>query len=175
MHRDTIAIFVFNRRRNEWAHRWFFQPANTPQRFFHLPPFQGQLVFVIDMLVNAPAATSEVGTTRLDPMRRSRNNAFQFRFEKFFAFARDACRNGFSIDDVRHKYGLAVRARDPFPAEGDIGDLKLHSSSTSTSSSLSSIYKQDRRDTRKRVIAHLEPHTKSVISSVNRGIPQCYR
>src|SRR5207249_2124280 len=51
------------------------------------------------------------------------------------------------IDDVRHKYGLAVRTRDPFPAEGDIGDLKLHSASTSCS--LSSIYKQDRREKRK--------------------------
>src|SRR5437016_4763046 len=147
MHRDTIAIFVFDRRRNEWAHRRLFQPANPPQCFFHLPPFQGQLMFVIDVLVNAPAATSEVRTARLDPMRRSGNNAFQFRFEKFLAFARDVCRNDFSIDDVRHKYGLAVCTRDPFPAEGDIGDLKLHS--TSTSCSLSSIYKQDRGDKRK--------------------------
>src|SRR5439155_19237538 len=82
----------------------------------------------MDVWVNAPAATSEVRTARLDPMGRGRNNAFQFRFEKFFVFAGDACRNGFSIDDVRHKHGLAIRARDSFPAEGDIGDLKLHSS-----------------------------------------------
>src|SRR5207253_6566493 len=106
-----------------------------------------QLVFVIEVWVNAPAATSEVRTARLDPMGRGRNNAFQFRFEKFFVFAGDACRNGFSIDDVRHKHGLAIGARDSFPAEGDIGDLKLHSSSTF--SSVSSIYKQDRREKRK--------------------------
>src|SRR5437764_13048543 len=90
------------------------------------------------MLVNASAATSEVRTTRLDPMGRSRDNVFQVRLEKFFVFAGDTCRNGFFIDDIRHKHGLALRARDPFPAEGDIGDLKLHSSSTS--SSVSSIY-----------------------------------
>src|SRR4029078_4712644 len=34
----------------------------------------------------------------------------------------------FSIDDIRHKHGLTIRARDAFPAKGDIGDLKLHSS-----------------------------------------------
>src|SRR5205807_9776844 len=118
MYRDPIEIFVFDRRRNEGTHRRLFQPANPPQGFFYLPPFQGQLVFVIDVLVNAAAATSEVGTTRLDPMRRSRNNAFQFRFEEFFVFARDACRNGFSIDDVARKRGLASWSRDPFPAEG---------------------------------------------------------
>src|SRR5207253_7572476 len=68
--------------------------------------------------------------------------------EKFFVFARDVCRDCFSIDDVRHKHGLAILARDAFPAKGDIGDLKLHSSSTS--SSLSSIYKEDRREKTKR-------------------------
>ena len=146
MHRDAIAIFVFDGRRNEWAHRRLFQPANPPQRFFYLPPFQGQLMFVIDVLVNAPTATSEVRTPRLDPMGRSGNNAFQFRFEKFFVFARAVSRNCFPIDDVRHEHGLAIRARDPFPAKGDIGDLKLHSSSTS----ISSIYKQVRREKTKR-------------------------
>src|SRR5438270_895148 len=79
------------------------------------------------------AATSEVRTARLDPMGRSGNNAFQFRFEKFFVFARDVCRNCFSIDDIWHKQGLTIRARDAFPAKGDIGDLKLHSSSISSS------------------------------------------
>jgi hypothetical protein len=68
-------------------------------------------------------------------MGRSDNNAFQFRIQKFFVFARDACRNCFSIDDVRHKDGLAIRARDAFPAEGDIDDLKLHSCSISSSAS----------------------------------------
>src|SRR6476646_985803 len=128
MHRDAIAIFVFDRRRNEWAYRRLLQPSDSPQGLFHLPPFQGQLMFVIDVLINAAAATSEVWATRLDPMGRSGNNAFQFRLEKFLVFARDVCRNGFSIDDIRHKHGLTIRARDAFPAEGDIGDLELHSS-----------------------------------------------
>jgi hypothetical protein len=61
-------------------------------------------------------------------MGRSRKNAFQFRFAEFFVFARDVRRNCFSIDDIRHKHGLTIRARDAFPAKGDIGDLKLHSS-----------------------------------------------
>src|SRR5437588_735075 len=80
IHRDAIAIFVFDRRRNEWAHRQLVQPSNSPQGLFHLPPFQGQLMFVIDVLVNAAATTSEVRATRLDPMGRSGNNVFQFRF-----------------------------------------------------------------------------------------------
>jgi hypothetical protein len=86
------------------------------------------LMFVIDVLINAAAATSEVWATRLDPMGRSANNLFQSRFEKFFVFPRDVCRNCFSIDDIRHKHGLAIRARDAFPTKGDIGNLKLHSS-----------------------------------------------
>src|SRR5437879_4237444 len=105
MHSDAIAIFVFDRRRNEWAHRRLLQPSDSPQGLFHLPPFQGQLMFVIGVLVNAAATPSEVRATWLDPMGRSGNNAFQFRFEKFFVFARDVCRNG-----LRTSTGLEMAA-----------------------------------------------------------------
>jgi hypothetical protein len=63
---------------------------------------------------------------RLDPMGRSGNNVSSSASRNFLCSRVMFRRNGFSIDDIRHKHGLAIRARDAFPAKGDIGDLKLH-------------------------------------------------
>ena len=87
---------------------------------------------VIDVLVGAAAATTKVGTARFDAMRRMFLKIDNLRFGELLLLARDFCGNELALDRERNKNGLAIFARNAFPAEGEVFDLEIDYSQEST-------------------------------------------
>src|SRR3954465_2019710 len=82
-------------------------------------------MFVVDMLVNAPPATSKIWATRPDAVQGRSSDVLQFCFEKLLVCPHNGRRDPFAIDDVGHKHGLTVCARDAFAAKSDVRDFKF--------------------------------------------------
>src|SRR5262249_27709474 len=64
MNGDAIAIFVLFRRRDDRSKRNICEFADPPENIAHLARFNRQLMFVVDVLVGASAATAKIGTLR---------------------------------------------------------------------------------------------------------------
>src|SRR5882724_10223188 len=62
VNRDAIAISILFGRRANRAHRNVFEFSDALQNIAHLPPFNRKLMFVVDMLISASAATAKVRT-----------------------------------------------------------------------------------------------------------------
>src|SRR5207247_8372455 len=62
VHGDAIAICILFGRRDDRSHRNIFQFADSLQRVTNLSPFDGKLMFVVNVLVSASATPAEIGT-----------------------------------------------------------------------------------------------------------------
>src|SRR4051794_37868710 len=108
MHGDSISISVGGRRGNDRAHRDLFHFSDALENVARLPPFRHELMFVIDVLIAAAAATAEIGTLRRDAMGGRLKHFEDFGFGEFLLFAQDLGGNGFAIDREWNKNSLAV-------------------------------------------------------------------
>ncbi len=69
MHGDAIAISVLFLRRDDRSHRNIFEFANALQNIAHLPPFDSELMFVIDVLIRAATASAKIRALRRNAIR----------------------------------------------------------------------------------------------------------
>src|SRR5262249_16356639 len=60
VHRDAVAICILCRRWDNRPHGNVLQLADSLERVAHLSPFNRKLMFVIDVLVCAAAASAEI-------------------------------------------------------------------------------------------------------------------
>ena len=123
MNGDAIAISVFKRRGDHWPHRNIFEFSDSLKNVAHLARFYLELMRVIDVLVGATAAMTEVRTRRLDSMRRALAKIDNLRFGELFFLSGDFYRGQFPIDRERNENGLAVVPRDSLSAERDVLDF----------------------------------------------------
>jgi len=104
-------------------HWYIRESTDSLQDISNLPPFDCELMFIVDMLISAASAPTEVGAFRSHPMRRALLNVDYLRFAEFLFFADDFRQDRFAIDREGNKKGLAVFPSDTFSAEGDIFDF----------------------------------------------------
>jgi hypothetical protein len=95
------------------------------QNIADLAPFNGELMFVIDVLKRAAAAAAEIWARWRNAVRRTFLHVDQLRFGELFFLAHDLGRNGFVLDRVRDKDSFALFPRDALPAERDVLDFKI--------------------------------------------------
>src|ERR1700693_1832980 len=81
-------------------------------------------MFVIDVLITATSAATEVGALRIDAMRRAFLEIDQFRLGELFFLMRDLRRDHLAVDGKRNKNRLAVFTSDAFSAESDVFDFE---------------------------------------------------
>ena len=67
---DAVAIRVRQRRRDHRPHGWFCDATDPPHRLLDLSRLQLELMRIADVLIAAPAASTEVRTFRRDAMWR---------------------------------------------------------------------------------------------------------
>src|SRR5207249_9990873 len=123
--RDAIAVFVRFGRRNNRTHRDLFEFPNSLENIAHLAPFDGKLMFVIDVLISTSAATAKVRTWRLDPIGRPLSHIDKFALGELFFLADDLRRDELALNCKRNKNGLAVVTPDSFSAERYVPDFKI--------------------------------------------------
>ncbi len=100
----------------------------------HLPPFNGQLVFVVHVLIAAASAAAGKGIRRY-AMGRRLSNLDYFRLGELLLLVDDFSQHSFAIDRVRDKDGLAALSRDAFSA-------KATSSMVNSSASTSELWRR---------------------------------
>jgi hypothetical protein len=127
---DAITVAVWKGRGDDSAQRDIFQFSNSSENVADLARFDFELMRVVDMLVSAAAAASEISTRRLDSMRRVLAKIDNVRLRELFLLADDFRRDQLAVDCERNKNRLAVFARDAFAAKGDIFDLKIDDAHT---------------------------------------------
>jgi hypothetical protein len=123
MNGDAIAISVGKRRGDHWPHRNAFEFSDSLKNIADLARFNLELVRVIDVLIGATAAATEIWARRLDPMPRSFAKIDNFGFGELFFLAGDFCRDQFAVDRERNENSLAIFARDSLSAERDVLDF----------------------------------------------------
>src|SRR6476660_7013723 len=69
VHGDAVAICVLPQRRDYRAHGNILQFANSLERVSHLSPLDRKLMLVIDMLIRAAAASTEIRALWRDAIR----------------------------------------------------------------------------------------------------------
>ena len=79
-------------------------------------------MFVIDVLISAPAASAEIGTFRLHAMRRWLPDFDKLGFGELLFLAHDFGRNEFALDGKRNEDRFALFARDALSTKGDVFD-----------------------------------------------------
>src|SRR5438876_3557984 len=115
---DAIAIRVRERRRDHRPHGWLCDATDPPHRLLYLSRLQFELMRIADVLIAAPAASTEVRTFGRDALRRSLPHFDQFAFGKLLFLPRDFCRDALALDREWNKDRFAFIARDAFAAEG---------------------------------------------------------
>ena len=80
-------------------------------------------MLVIDVLVTASAASTEVRAFRKLAMGRRLEHFDQFAFGELLFLAHDFRRDALAIDRERNEDSLAVISRDAFSAESDVFDF----------------------------------------------------
>ncbi|PYL81472.1 MAG: hypothetical protein DMF21_05310 [Verrucomicrobia bacterium] len=73
---DAIAISILLERRDDWPHRNVSEFADALQSIAHLAPLNRKLMFVVDVLIRASAATAKVWALRCNAMRRAFLNTY---------------------------------------------------------------------------------------------------
>ena len=123
MNGDAVAISVSKRRGDHRPHRNIFEFSDSLKNVTDLARFYLELMRVIDVLIGATAATSEVRTRRLDPMWRALAKIDNLGFGELLFLARNSCRDQLGFDGKRNENGLAVFASDSLSAERDVLDF----------------------------------------------------
>src|SRR5207302_71481 len=80
---------------------------------------------VIDVLISATAAATEIRTGRFNAMRRFFSKIDNLRFGELLFLAGDFCGDQLAFDRERNKNRLAVFARDTFSSKSDVLDFKI--------------------------------------------------
>src|SRR5438067_9103367 len=75
MNSDAVTISVGKKRGDDCAQRNIFEFSNSLKNIADLAGFNLELMRVINVLISATATATEVGTRRLDPMRRTVSSA----------------------------------------------------------------------------------------------------
>ena len=101
MHGDAIAICVLPRRRDNRTHGNIPQFADSLERVAHLSPFNRKLVFVIDVLIRAAAASAEIWALWRDAIRRTFLNFDQLCFGRTASFPGRFRRKPFRLRSCR--------------------------------------------------------------------------
>jgi len=122
MHSDAIAIAILLGRRNDWLQRNVFKFADALQNVADLTPFDGELMFVSDVLIGAAPAAAEIWTRRFYAMGRTFLNIDEFRFRVLLLLADDFSRHFLAFNCVRNKDRFALLPPDAFPAKRDVFD-----------------------------------------------------
>ena len=123
MNGDAIAITIGRRRGDDWPHWNIGEFSDATQDIANLTEFKRQLMLVIDVLVTASAASTEVRTRRLDPMRRGFDKIDKLGLGELFFFSNDFRRHAFAVDRERNENSLAVVSPDAFSAKSDVFDF----------------------------------------------------
>ena len=76
VNRDAVAVSVRFGRRNNRSHRDLFEFADSLENIAHLPPLNRKLMFIVDVLIRASAATAKVWALRCNAMQRSFLNTY---------------------------------------------------------------------------------------------------
>src|SRR5438270_1803231 len=90
-----------------------------------LTRFNRELMFVLDVLIRAAAASAEIGTRRRHPMGRFFSNLDNLRFGELFLFSSNFRGNQFAVDGVGNEDRFALVTGDSAPATGDVFALKM--------------------------------------------------
>ena len=93
------------------------------QNIANLAPFDGELMFVIDVLVAAASAPTKVGAFRNHAMRRGLSNLDHFRVGKFLFLADDLRRYRFPINCEWDENDLPILPRHAFATKSDVYDF----------------------------------------------------
>ena len=125
MNGNAITISVLFGRRNDRPHRDIFDFADSLEKIAHLPPFDCELMFVINVLIYTATATAEVWTWRLDAVGRRFQDIDKFCFGELLFLADNFGQHHFTLNRERDEDRLAIMAPDALPAESDIFDLQL--------------------------------------------------
>jgi hypothetical protein len=122
---DAVAICIRDGRGDDGPHRNVFELSDSLQNVAHLPPFNSELMFVIDVLITATATATEIGALWIDAMGRAFLEIDKFRIGELLFLTRDLRRDHLAIDRKRNKNSLAILATDAFAAESDVFDFKI--------------------------------------------------
>src|SRR5437667_4073521 len=122
---DAIAISILLERRDDWPHWNVSGFADALQSIAHLAPFNRHLMFVIDVLIGAAAATAEIRTLRFYAMRGAFFNIDKFRLRELLLLADDFDGDRLAFNRVRNKDGFALLPSDTLPAKSDVFDFKI--------------------------------------------------
>src|SRR5262245_62285391 len=71
VHSDAVAICVLPWRRDNRTYGKVLQSADSLEGIPHLSPFNRKLMFVVDVLISAAAASSEIAALRRYAIRRT--------------------------------------------------------------------------------------------------------
>src|SRR5215831_6755869 len=82
-------------------------------------------MFVVDVLVCAPAALAKIRALRCNAERRAFLDFYQPRLGKLFFLAQDLSGNCFTLDRIRNKDSFPFFPADAFPAEGNVFDFQI--------------------------------------------------
>ena len=126
VHGDAVAICVLPRRRDNRPHGNIFQFADSLERVAHLSPFNRELMFVIDVLIRAAAASTEIWALWRDAIRRTLLNFDQICFGELLLFPDDFGGNQFALNGVRNENGFALFPSDAFSAERDVLNFQIN-------------------------------------------------
>src|SRR4029077_17598874 len=120
VHGDAVAICVLPRRRDNRPHGNILQFADSLERVTQLSPFNRELVFVIDVLIRAASASTEICALWCDAIRRTLLNFDQLCFGELLLFPADFGGNQFALNSVRNENSFALFPSYAFSAERDV-------------------------------------------------------
>jgi hypothetical protein len=126
VHGNAVAIPVLPGRGDSRPNGNILQFAYSLERIAHLSPFHRNLGFVIDMLIRAAAASTEIWASWNNPMRGTLLNLDQVCFGKPRFFPDDFRRNKFALNRVRNKDHFPLFPRNTFSAESDVFDSQIN-------------------------------------------------
>src|ERR1700751_4119518 len=114
MNRDPVSKPVGIRTRNGWQNVNAGELSDPLQKLLYLPPLKFDLMVVSDMLIIAPAATTEIFAGRRDSIRRWNNDRIEPGAIEAFPLLDYRCLDLLAVDGKRHEHGLALKAADTF-------------------------------------------------------------
>ena len=106
---------------------WVLDDLSTGslENIAHLPPFNRKLMFVVDVLISAAAATAKVRTWWLNTIGGGFPDIDKFSLRELFFLADDFGGNCLAINRKRDKNRFAVFTSDSFSAERNVPDFKI--------------------------------------------------
>ena len=120
MNRDPVSKPVGIRTRHGWQNVNAGELSDPLQKLLYLPPFEFDLMVVSDMLIIAPAATTEIFADRRDSIGRRYNDRNEPGTIETFPLLDYRCLDLLAVDGERDEHSLALKTPDTFSAECNI-------------------------------------------------------